>query len=246
VLYLDKFLEKHPQLSFKTLEQTLWDISTFAKKDKVYKTLICFAKFLINQECLEASFLEKAKTLQPMPDKTPSRPIVTEHELKSILKACETRLDKLLVLLIYCTGIRASEACTLHRRHIRLRDGILTIIDGKGGKDRVLGISYRLDKALRRYLRSLPKDERKGYLLKARDGNGMTRYGLRSRLARIGKSAKVKLNAHILRRAFVTHNEHKGIPLSVLQDACGHSSIETTRAYCRTDAKTLIKTMRLL
>ena len=82
------------------------------------------------------------------------------------------------------------------------------------------------------------------WLLQDIKGNKMERYGLRDRLERIGKKTGVKVTAHALRRAFVTINSNKGRPLVMLQMACGHADIQTTRSYCMTSEQEVIDAMK--
>ena len=72
----------------------------------------------------------------------------------------------------------------------------------------------------------------------------MDRYGIRVRLKKLGTKAKVDVTPHALRRAFVTINANKGRPLPMLQIACGHSDITTTRSYCMTTEDETIEAMK--
>jgi integrase/recombinase XerD len=72
----------------------------------------------------------------------------------------------------------------------------------------------------------------------------MIRDGLLNRIRRIGKRAGVDVSPHALRRAFVTINANKGRSLVMLQMACGHSDIKTTRSYCKTSEEEMINAMK--
>jgi len=72
----------------------------------------------------------------------------------------------------------------------------------------------------------------------------MTRTDLYHRLHRLGRKVGVDVSPHMLRRAFVTINANKGRPLPMLQIACGHSDIKTTRNYCQTTEQEVIEAMK--
>jgi len=216
----------------------------FAKREKIYKSLLSFGKFLVTEGHLSASFITDASAIRPKRHLPPKRTTVNGDELRELLKACGSTLDRLLVLLLVSTGLRASEACSLTHKTISLESGILTVEKGKGGKSRQLGISQELSHTIAEYLSSLPPEHKKGCLLKNKYGEPMTRYGIKSRLERIGTKAGIKANPHALRRAFVTLNANKGRPLPMLQMACGHSDIRTTRSYCLTSENEVIEAMK--
>jgi site-specific recombinase XerD len=81
-------------------------------------------------------------------------------------------------------------------------------------------------------------------LIKSRFGEKMTRDGLLNRVRRIGSLAGLDISPHVLRRAFVTINANKGRSLVMLQMACGHSDIKTTRSYCKTSEDEMISAMK--
>jgi integrase/recombinase XerD len=245
-LYVLKFLDSHTALSLQTLKLELLSIPAahFAKREKIYKSLICFGKYLISEGYLSASFLDSAKDFRPKRHIPLKRTTVNGEELKALLSACESPLDRLLVLLLVSTGLRASEACSLTYTTLSIEKGILSVENGKGGKTRQLGISSDLADIMIEYLASLPGEYKKGCFLRNKDGKAMSRYGIRSRLNRIGKKVGVQVGAHALRRAFVTLNANKGRPFPMLQMACGHSDIRTTRSYCLTSENEVIEAMK--
>jgi len=75
-------------------------------------------------------------------------------------------------------------------------------------------------------------------------GQPMTRDGLLNRIRRLGKKLNIDVSPHALRRAFVTINANKGRSLVMLQMACGHSDIKTTRSYCKTTEEEMIREMK--
>jgi integrase len=81
------------------------------------------------------------------------------------------------------------------------------------------------------------------FLMTKSNGKPMDRNGILTRIYKLGRKAKIPVSPHALRRAFVTINANKGRPLPMLQIACGHSNITTTRSYCMTTEDETIETM---
>ena len=65
--YVQAFLKRHHTLSMETLEKALLEIPVgqYAKRDKLFKALVCFAKYMIKTKHLELSFLDEVKTIKP-------------------------------------------------------------------------------------------------------------------------------------------------------------------------------------
>lgn len=72
----------------------------------------------------------------------------------------------------------------------------------------------------------------------------MARDGLLNRIRKLGQKIGIPVSPHSLRRAFVTINANKGRSLVMLQMACGHSDIKTTRSYCKTTEDEMIQAMK--
>jgi len=244
---VDKFLTKHIRLSTKTMQSALMAVPAhqFAKKARLYEALICFGKYLSRQEIIEMAFFDEAKLLKPKRHLPAKRTTIDEEELQTLLKACDSAFERLLVILPASTGLRASEACSLKWEDINFEKKCLTVKLGKGNKTRRVGLSTIAFDAIVDYQNSLEVEvQAQGSLFLNRLSKQMDRHGLRQRLERIGNSVNITVCPHALRRAFVTINANKGRPLQMLQMACGHADIQTTRAYCLTKEQEVIDAMK--
>lgn len=110
----------------------------------------------------------------------------------------------------------------------------------KGNKRRSVGLNNLTIEVLQAYLR----EERPASSYPNLFLNKLDRHGVRPRMERVGKLAGVEVSPHALRRTFVTINANKGRSLVMLQMACGHADIKTTRAYYRTTEEEVIAVMR--
>jgi integrase len=242
VLYGKGFIQKYGELSIANLKAELRDIPAemFAKRDKVFKALICLAKFLIDEGLLDEQFCKQVESYRPKRHLPPKRKTVKLDELQKMLEACQTVEETFIVTLLSNTGMRASEACDLKwcdvYSNVATMQHWITIQKGKGGKTRRVAMTRVLRSVMRTYLHALPSHQRKPStpILYKTTGKPMDRYRLRDIIERIGDRAGVDACAHAFRRAFVTINAANGKSLVDIQIMAGHADITTTRSYCQT------------
>ncbi|MCA9800316.1 MAG: tyrosine-type recombinase/integrase, partial [Cyanobacteria bacterium HKST-UBA04] len=127
---------------------------------------------------------------------------------------------------------------------VDLANGVLMVEQGKGGKRRKVGMNQTLLAHMKRYICTLSDTHESAPLFLNTKGLRMQRDGLLNRIRRLGKQTGIKVSPHVLRRAFVTINANKGRSLVMLQMACGHSDIKTTRDYCKTTEDEVIQAMK--
>ena len=242
-LHVVDTINQYKILSCETLQRALMSIppEQYAKRSKRYKALICFGKYLLQQEAIEADFLTQATPLRPKPHKPPKRNNITANELVQVFNACKTTSERVTISLLAYTGLRATEACQLNIDDIDWASNSLIVRKGKGGKSRRVGLNKALITVLNRYLQEHPNSEA---LILNHERKRQTRHGLCRQVERIGKRVGHHVTPHVLRRAFVTINANKGRPLQMLQMACGHSNIKTTRDYCLTSEQEVINAMQ--
>jgi integrase len=245
-LYAEKFFGSHTMLSLHSLKAELVSIPAehFAKREKIFKALLCFGKYLIQEQTLPESFLEEVKPLTPKRHLPPKKATVDNDALQKLLEACESPLDTLLITLLAHTGLRASEACQVRFSDIELEKAVLTVQCGKGGKTRKVGLAGSVIDAIQTYMQTRVDVGPSAHLFLNRVGKPMDRHGIHQRIQRIARDAGVTAYPHALRRAFVTLNANKGRSLVMLQMACGHSDIATTRSYCLTAEQEVIEAMK--
>jgi site-specific recombinase XerD len=244
--YCKWLVEKREQVSFETLRQELQEtpVEQYAKRKDIYAAILCFGKFLVQEDSLNESFLREVKRIKPKPHKTPKRHCLNATQIEALKGACNTPLNKLIVHILVSTGLRAAEFCNVRVAHINLEEGYLVVNRGKGGKRRRVGLNQEVCNMLREHLRTLPSQEPEAYAFLNDLGQQMTRDGLLNRIRRIGDRAGVQASPHALRRSFVTLNANKGRSLVMLQMACGHADIKTTRSYCQTTEDEVISAMK--
>ncbi|MGA1002022.1 MAG: tyrosine-type recombinase/integrase, partial [Litorivicinaceae bacterium] len=143
--------------------------------------------------------------------------------------------DRAMLEVLYASGLRVSELCSLERSNISLEQGVLRVL-GKGNKERLVPLGDAARQWLQRYfLEARPElpDPRGQYVFPGRTGAPMTRQTFWHRLKQIAQVAGIHgdLSPHTLRHAFATHLVNHGADLRVVQLLLGHEDLSTTQIY---------------
>lgn len=145
--------------------------------------------------------------------------------------------DRAMLETLYATGLRVSELVSLAVQNTSLNEGVVRVVMGKGGKDRLVPLGEEALHWIGEYLgRSRPA------LLGARNcdalfvtarGAGMSRQSFWLLIRKYAAQAdiRVPLSPHVLRHAFATHLLNHGADLRVVQMLLGHADISTTQIY---------------
>lgn len=142
-------------------------------------------------------------------------------------------------------GLRVSEVVNLHVKHIDLVAGELWVIDGKGHKNRRVGMMPELVGLVHDWL-GFRGDAKTPYLLLAASGRPLHTSEIQNRVKRISKHGKLfDISPHGLRRTAATmwHVRHN-IPLVVAMKLLGHSDVETTQGYTLPDEQYAIDLLK--
>lgn len=181
--------------------------------------------------------------LQVMAAKQPSRlpKTLSEQQVEALLKAPPANdlgvRDRAMLEVLYATGLRVSELVNLGVLDLSIADGVVRVVQGKGGKDRLVPLGEEAIHWVGRYLKEvranmLGQRTSPALFVTAR-GTAMTRQAfwllIKKYAVRAGITAP--LSPHVLRHAFATHLLNHGADLRVVQLLLGHSDISTTQIY---------------
>jgi integrase/recombinase XerD len=156
--------------------------------------------------------------------------------------------DHAMIELLYATGLRVSELCTLRLADLNLDLGVLKAT-GKGNKQRMIPVGKSALAAVRAYLESgrpvILKQRASRFLFVTNRGGPMTRQAFWKLLRRHGRKAGVfhSLTPHVIRHSFATHLLEGGADLRSLQTMLGHADIATTQIYTHVMRSRLRKTV---
>ena len=157
--------------------------------------------------------------------------------------------DLALVELLYDAGLRAGEACSLRREDLDLQRGWLRVVQGKGGKDRVVPLADPAVVAVTAYLAHgrdalagrNSKGEPGGTLFLNSLGRPMTTRDVRRVVHRLGLVALDGRPTwpHLLRHSFATHLLEGGADLRSVQELLGHADVGSTQVYTHVTSERL-------
>jgi integrase/recombinase XerC len=154
--------------------------------------------------------------------------------------------DKAMLELLYGSGLRVSEMCSLDVDDVDLRARAVRVV-GKGRKERRVPITEPARVAVRRYV-----SEGRALLMEegpARDSAALflnkrgRRIGARSVRAMLDKyltaEGQASIGPHALRHSFATHLLDGGADLRAVQELLGHESLATTQIYTHVSTERL-------
>lgn len=149
--------------------------------------------------------------------------------------------NRTIIEVLYGSGLRVSELCTLETRRISLAERYLTVI-GKGSKERMVPLSDTAADFIVRYLdcradNLTPAPGEEDYLFLNRRGSHLTRQMIFHIIRTLAADAGIRktISPHTLRHSFATHLLEGGANLRAIQQMLGHESIATTEIYIHLD-----------
>ncbi|MDX6533805.1 MAG: integrase/recombinase XerC [Gaiellales bacterium] len=151
--------------------------------------------------------------------------------------------DRALLELLYGSGLRASEVCSVRMRDLDLGRGDLRVT-GKGDKQRVVPIGGACAQALERWLGE-GRPEMAGTadsdrLFVSVRGNPLSASDVRRTMSRALRRAGIPARSpHALRHSFATHLLENGADLRSIQEMLGHASVATTQVYTHVSVRHL-------
>jgi integrase/recombinase XerC len=201
-------------------------------------SLKAFFRFLLKIKEIEVSPLLKHKALKV--SKIIQIPF-SEKEVTAVLNQMQHTVgfeeirNKLIIDLLYTTGIRRAELISLQMKNIDLTNNTIKVI-GKRNKERILPVLPVIIEQLQLYLQ-----QRKTLLTVVDSDNFLlTKKGLKLNESLVYRlinsyfsavSQKVKKSPQILRHTFATHLLNNGADLNSVKELLGHSSLASTQVY---------------
>jgi site-specific recombinase XerD len=147
--------------------------------------------------------------------------------------------DLALVEVLYDAGLRVGEACSLKTEDVDLEKGWVRVVQGKGGRDRVVPLADAACVAIDGYVRhgrpelASRNASGAGVLFLNTRGKPMTTRDARRVIARLGVGALDgrPMWPHLLRHSFATHLLEGGADLRSVQELLGHTDVGSTQIY---------------
>jgi integrase/recombinase XerD len=196
--------------------------STF--QNQTISALKKFFKFQLNN-VLEYDFIERPIKSHTLPK------VIDKKDLELIFASIKNEKHKLAFETIYAHGLRRGELLNLKLEHIDSKRGMISIINAKGKKDRMVPISKKwLEKARQYFIAYKPQV----YLIEGQfKGKSISAESLQKVFEKTLEECKIKkpYTIHCLRHSFATHLLENGTDLRYIQELLGHKSSRTTEIY---------------
>jgi len=208
---------------------------TINRKISALKT---FFKFQLKQGEIDVSpmaTIVSPKQNKRLPEFVDKKDINTLFELVEFPDDWSGKTNRLVLQLLYNTGIRQSELIGLKENQIDFSKDTIKVL-GKGSKERIIPISKELVVEIKSYLKEkkqqIQSPDRDFLLVRF---NGKKLYAkwvynaVKSYLSLV--TTINKKSPHILRHTFATHLSNNGAELNAIKELLGHSSLAATQIY---------------
>lgn len=194
-----------------------------------------YFRFLYREKIIRINLceqLETPKLWQLIPE------VLTHAEIERLIQAPDLNTftgvrDRAIIEVLYASGLRVSELCTLTLYDI---DASSVKVMGKGRIERLVPIGSAALAAVDRYLtlyRDRFESDRNAALFLTQRGNPLDRTAVWKLIKSYAKKAGIlkSISPHTLRHSFATHLLDGGADLRVIQEMLGHASIASTDRY---------------
>jgi len=219
-----------------------------------------FLAYISENNSDNIDLMQKLKALTAKSVKRESESLSKEEEVilerymhKALKKKTFLQVrNRLLVKLLYYTGVRASELLSIKLKDISLmkEEGVYKIyILGKGSKYRYVYIKQEIIEDDLEYIKDhlfadaiMIENNKEYYIAVTQKGRVMHRAELYTMLERLYKKLYIKKRGvHMLRHTFGKRMVQKNVNLSTIKEMMGHENIQTTMIYARSDERSMIE-----
>lgn len=188
-----------------------------------------------------SQFLKKDFKLNiKLPKKAKKIPtVLTNQEIKDLLKNIDNIRNKLIIEFIFSTGVRISECMIMKINDLDFNEYTGKVNSGKGNKDRLIILSKNWVENYKKYLK-----ERKissEYLFSNSQGKPLSVDTVQKflKIASLKAGINKKVSPHTLRHSFATSLLENDVNIRYIQQLLGHSNLNTTQIYTKVNTNRL-------
>lgn len=212
-------------------------------------SLKSFFRYLLKNEIITSNPAQKVQG----PKKSKKLPVfIDEHQSEAIFTKFEFKegyegiLDKLLIDILYQTGLRRAELINLKEADTDLFNLQLKVL-GKRNKERIIPFSLALKRNLELYL-GVKKELNlnNSFLLVTQQDKQLSPAYISKVVKQVlgSVSTNRKKSPHVLRHTFATHLLNNGADINAVKELLGHSSLSATQVYTHNTIEKLKKTYK--
>ena len=166
--------------------------------------------------------------------------VLTREEIKKMLAATKNPKHRLLIKMLYSSGLRVSECVNLKIDDLDLDEKLGIVRSGKGRKDRNIILSENMISDLKKYINKRKDDNPHIFYIKGRN------LGVRQAQKIVSESAKKagikkRVFCQALRSSFATHLLENGTDIRIIQELLGHANLSTTERYTKVSREQIKK-----
>lgn len=180
------------------------------------------------------------------------RQSLTREEVRVLIQAAGGVRNRLIIAMLYYTGLRVSELANLRLDDVDTKSGVVRVVMGKGGKNGLTkykreDIGRLVDLWLERERASFLNAGESPYFIVSKSGRKIHKNEIEKIVHRAAVKAGIqevkgktadgrllyKVTPHVLRHSFATHAKEDGIPLDHIQRMMRHENINTTMIYAK-------------
>ena len=173
------------------------------------------------------------------------RKFLTAEEVQEFIGKVDNRLIRFALVTLYYTGMRISECCNLRMEDVDMRNRILHVVNGKGGKDRPIPICNKLYDLFTDYITNWRIDS--DLFFSSGKTGALAVSTVEHTVAKVREQLGWKhVTPHTFRHAFASSLVEKDVNLLKISKLLGHSSLKTTQIYIHTNISQLADAVNLL
>lgn len=177
-------------------------------------------------------------SLQSPKQKKPLPAFVKESEMDNLLEKVQFEegfagvRDRLLIDLLYSSGMRLSELIGIRLKDIDLSDGIVKVL-GKRNKERRIPLHRELIGLIKEYIKQRHELAQTDHLILTDKGNKIyPKFVYRKVNYYLSQVTSMsKKSPHVLRHTFATHMLNNGADLNTIKEILGHANLSATQIY---------------
>ncbi|MDW8802578.1 tyrosine-type recombinase/integrase [Clostridium sp. A1-XYC3] len=256
LMCFENFLEEKYNCAIYFNEITLIDIEDYLYnlKEKNLKTASRSRNLYTLRSLWNYAYKNKlceynlAMAVEPIKIQRKERVFLSLEEVTTLITSIDHPLIGVVVQTLFYTGMRISECLNLQSKDVDFDNGVIHIINGKGGKNRNIPINKNLLPILKNYIKNYRSDINGNYFFATeKSGRLSAPYVNRVISDTVKKLGWEKhVSAHILRHSFASNLIKNGVNLVYVQKLLGHSNLKVTSIYTHADMEDLNESINVL
>lgn len=160
---------------------------------------------------------------------------LSREQVQRLFAQIDHPMDRALFLVMLRCGLRVSEVAQLKLEHIDWEQSALTIVQGKGRKDRRVYMSPDAVASVQQCVAQHPGARAQGYVFwnRKRHTHPLSVTALQKKMERYAQAAGITASCHSLRHTFASNLLEHGAEVVTIRDFLGHSQLSSSERYAQ-------------